>query len=98
MSKIRVYELAKMLGKTNREMMDLLRDLGVEVKNHMSSIESETAQLVEDAVSEGRKGLAATAFLPERWSSPKGLLSMRWRSIWGRNPGNWSRSWSLQAT
>ena len=38
MSKIRVYELAKMLGKTNREMMDLLRDLGVEVKNHMSSI------------------------------------------------------------
>jgi translation initiation factor IF-2 len=40
MSKIRVYELAKMLGKSNKEMMDLLKDLGVDVKNHMSSIES----------------------------------------------------------
>ncbi len=27
MSKIRVYELAKMLGKSNKEMMDLLKDL-----------------------------------------------------------------------
>jgi len=52
MSKIRVYELAKMLGKTNKELMALLGDLGVEAKSHMSSIDSETAQIVEDAVSE----------------------------------------------
>ncbi|MCX7827918.1 MAG: translation initiation factor IF-2 [Thermanaerothrix sp.] len=50
MSKIRVYELAKMLGKTNGELMDILKDLGVDVKTHMSSIDADVAQLVEDTV------------------------------------------------
>lgn len=31
--------------------MKVLQDLGVEVKTHMSSIDGETAQLVEDALS-----------------------------------------------
>ncbi|HPR90587.1 MAG TPA: translation initiation factor IF-2 N-terminal domain-containing protein, partial [Synergistaceae bacterium] len=51
MSKIRVYELAKMLGKSNKELLDLLIDLGADVKSHMSSIDNEIAQLVEDALS-----------------------------------------------
>ena len=59
MSKIRVYELAKMLDKTNNELVDLLKELGVEVKTHMSSIEADVAQLVEDAV-RGTKSPAAT--------------------------------------
>ncbi len=50
-NKIRVYELAKMLGKSNKELMKVLQDLGVEVKTHMSSIDGETAQRVEDALS-----------------------------------------------
>jgi len=50
LSKIRVYELAKMLGKTNRELLDMLGDLGIEVKTHMSSIDTETAQLIEDTI------------------------------------------------
>lgn len=50
LSKIRVYELAKMLGKSNRELLLMLHDLGVDVKTHMSSIDTETAQLVEDTV------------------------------------------------
>ncbi len=58
MSKIRVYELAKMLDKSNKELLDILADLGVEVKSHMSSIDSETAQLVEDALG-GAPGTAA---------------------------------------
>ena len=62
LSKIRVYELAKMLGKSNRELLLMLRDLGIDVKTHMSSIDTETAQLIEDAVradmSDGAKGKA----------------------------------------
>lgn len=62
LSKIRVYELAKMLGKSNRELLLMLRDLGIDVKTHMSSIDTETAQLIEDAVradmSGGAKGKA----------------------------------------
>lgn len=50
MSKMRVYELAKILGKTNKELMKILEDLGVEVKTHMSSIENDVAQLVEDTL------------------------------------------------
>lgn len=50
-NRIRVYELAKMLGKSNKDLMKVLQDLGVEVKTHMSSIDGETAQLVEDALS-----------------------------------------------
>ena len=53
LSKMRVYELAKILGKSNKELMKILEDLGVEVKTHMSSIENDVAQLVEDALTEG---------------------------------------------
>ncbi|MDI9391478.1 MAG: translation initiation factor IF-2 [Synergistota bacterium] len=49
MSKIRVYELAKMLGLSSKELVNFLRELGVDVKTHMSSIDTETAQLVEEA-------------------------------------------------
>lgn len=31
-NRIRVYELAKMLGKSNKDLMKVLQDLGVEVK------------------------------------------------------------------
>jgi translation initiation factor IF-2 len=49
---MRVYELAKILGKSNKELMKILEDLGVGVKTHMSSIENEVARLVEDALTE----------------------------------------------
>ncbi|MBO8153498.1 translation initiation factor IF-2 [Thermovirga sp.] len=52
MSKIRVYELAKMLGLSNKELMRILEDLGVDVKTHMSSIDAETAQIIEESLGE----------------------------------------------
>ena len=55
MSKMRVYEIAKILGKSNKDLMKILEDLGVEVKTHMSAIENDGAQLVEDALTEGPK-------------------------------------------
>ncbi len=54
MSKIRVYELAKMLGKSNKELLDHLADLGVDVKTHMSSIDNETARLLEEVLAEDK--------------------------------------------
>ena len=74
MSKIRVYELAKMLGRSNKEMMDLLKDLGIEVSNHMNSIESETAQLVEDALREGSDRPPREGKPVRRVVVPKGAL------------------------
>jgi translation initiation factor IF-2 len=53
MSKIRVYELAKLLGRSNPELVELLKKMGVEIKTHMSSIDMETAQMVEDVLAKG---------------------------------------------
>ncbi len=43
MAKLRVYELAKELGIPSKRIIELLARLGVEVKNHMSTIEEESA-------------------------------------------------------
>ena len=38
MSKLRVYELAKELGKSNKEMLEMLKNKGIEVASHMLSL------------------------------------------------------------
>ena len=38
MSKLRVYELAKEMNKTNKEMLGLLKEKGIEVASHMSTL------------------------------------------------------------
>jgi len=43
---LRVYELAKNLQMSNRELIKKLNGYGVEVKSHMSSIDDETLELV----------------------------------------------------
>ena len=49
MSKIRVYELAKQIEKDSSEIVSKLKEFGVDVKNHMSSITDEDATKVKDA-------------------------------------------------
>ena len=41
MSKIRVYEIAKQVGVSNKDLVDELTKLGIEVKNHMGSLSDE---------------------------------------------------------
>lgn len=65
MSKIRVYELAKLLGQSNSELVALLEDIGVKVKSHMSSIDMETATLVENSLKDKAGGGSAAASKPE---------------------------------
>ena len=48
MPKIRVHEIAKEIGKSNREVMNFLISRGVEVKSHMSSIEEAEEKLLRD--------------------------------------------------
>jgi translation initiation factor IF-2 len=47
---IRVYTLAQELGLDSKELIDYLKDLNIEVKSHMSNLDSETAELVKDEV------------------------------------------------
>ena len=49
MSKIRVYELAKELNISSKKLIEMLmEEFNVEVKNHMSVIEDEDAELIKE--------------------------------------------------
>lgn len=49
MAKVRVYELAKEMGITSKKLIKLLMDeFEIKVKNHMSSIDSEDAELIRE--------------------------------------------------
>ena len=72
---MRVYELAKILGKSNKDLMKVLEDLGITVKTHMSSIENDVARLVEDTLAERpSEGDAMDTLAPEK---PKIVLEER---------------------
>ena len=51
-NKIRIYELAKKLKRESKELMAVLENLGFKVKTHMSSIDAETAQAVEEILAD----------------------------------------------
>lgn len=56
MSKIRVYELAKELNISSKELIELLmNEFSVDVKNHMSVIEDEDAELIKELLGETAK-------------------------------------------
>jgi translation initiation factor IF-2 len=53
LSKIRVYELAKELQISSKELIELLmNEFSVDVKNHMSVIEDEDAELIKELIGE----------------------------------------------
>jgi len=66
MSKIRVYELARDLGLESKDLVDFLEELGADVKNHMSTLEDDIAELVREHFSKaGSAGQAAGGKAPQ---------------------------------
>ncbi len=57
MAKKRLYELAKELKTTNQEMLWVTKKLGVDVKNHMSTISEEDETKVRSFIAEAFKRL-----------------------------------------
>jgi len=56
MSKIRVYELAKELEINSKDLINiLLEEFSIEVKNHMSAIDEEDAELIKEFFTEKAK-------------------------------------------
>ncbi|MCK8826267.1 translation initiation factor IF-2 [Natroniella acetigena] len=47
---IRIYELAKELELENKELIEILQELGLDVSSHMSTVEEDTAEMVMDMV------------------------------------------------
>ncbi|NLV75555.1 MAG: translation initiation factor IF-2 [Tissierellia bacterium] len=50
MTKIRVYELAKEVGITSKELIDIMEDMGLEVSSHMATIENEEAETIKELI------------------------------------------------
>jgi translation initiation factor IF-2 len=48
MSKVRVYEIAKQLGISNKELLSTLKEFDIEVKNHMSSLTDEEVGIITE--------------------------------------------------
>ncbi|SCY12444.1 translation initiation factor IF-2 [Alkaliphilus peptidifermentans] len=55
MSKLRVYQLAKELGISSKELIEKLAELAVEVNNHMSTLEDEEAKLIKEIFTDNVK-------------------------------------------
>jgi len=51
-TKLRVYELAKQVGISSKRLISILDDLDINVKNHMSTIDDDTAKLILDLIEE----------------------------------------------
>ena len=47
MAKLRVYELAEQMNKTNKEILSILKDKGIEVASHMSTLSDEQIDAVK---------------------------------------------------
>ena len=52
MSKMKVHELAKKLNKQSKEIMDVAKELGVELKSHMNILEEEMVKKIEEKLSD----------------------------------------------
>lgn len=55
LSKMRVYELAKLLEMNNKDLLTLLEKVNVSVKSHMSTIDDDAIQLVEEEIEKSKK-------------------------------------------
>ncbi|MHC1683195.1 MAG: translation initiation factor IF-2 [Clostridiaceae bacterium] len=56
MSKLRVYELAKELEVPSKDLISLLQEeFGIDVKNHMSVIDEEDAELIKEMLGDSQK-------------------------------------------
>ncbi len=72
MAKIKVYELAQELNMQSKDLLAVLKDKGIEVKNHMSVLEDSQVSAARDAVKKPAKSEApAKAEAPAKTEAPK---------------------------
>lgn len=55
MSKVRVYEVARELGLDNRELVSKIASMGIQVRNHMSALESGDVDRVKRAIEKDKQ-------------------------------------------
>ncbi len=61
MPRLRVYELAKKLNMSAKDLLQELEELGLDVKNHMSYIDEETVGLILEIFEEEEESVKKAA-------------------------------------
>ncbi len=65
MAKTRVYELAKSLNTSSKDILEILSGLGLDVKNHMSTIDDKDAKIVREIYLEEHEDTTGEGFRDE---------------------------------
>ena len=55
MGKIKLYEIAKKLDLTSKEVLEMAQKLNIDAKSHMSSVDEEEAKKIENAFTKNKK-------------------------------------------
>ncbi len=64
MSKVRLYEIAKELGKESKEVVARAKELGLDVKSHSSSVEADAGERIKSSFTKKAATPQATAEKP----------------------------------
>jgi translation initiation factor IF-2 len=62
---MRVYEIAKEVGIPNKELLAKIRSLGLEVNNHMSSLNADDVVRIKKSLEKDKAGTVAPGRDPE---------------------------------
>jgi len=68
--KVRVYALARELNVESKDLLDLCRQAGIDVKNQLSSLDPDQRDLVEQLVKKGGGGAATAVAAPPKPAAP----------------------------
>ena len=77
MAKMRVHELAKALNKSSREILDTLRQQGIEIQSHMSTVTEEQADRVKSLFNRSSDKIKSMKSAPEAAKPEKASVPSR---------------------
>ncbi len=89
MSKVRVYEVARELGVENRDLIQRIATLGIQVRNHMSVLDPVEVDRIKRSllfVGHNAGGIVLIG-LPCSWHAR--ILHIRINVGWGRGTSPW---------
>ena len=76
MPKSRIYEIAQELNKTNKEVIEFLKEKKVEVKSHMSTLEEKDEKMVRDAFTGKNEGKEEKKEAADRTKKKSNLIQV----------------------
>ncbi|NLZ28935.1 MAG: translation initiation factor IF-2 [Firmicutes bacterium] len=77
-SKVRVYQLAKELGTTSKKIIEVLEEMKVPIKNHMSTVDEVVAKkLISVLTGQVESGKTATAVKDKKREEPQKVVESK---------------------